>query len=49
MPLAISSGVPMRSSSPDFDLGTVLLGLAAALRLLVAVELALDAVDFAVE
>ena len=32
-----------------FDLGAVLLGLAAALRLLVDVELALDAVDLAVE
>ncbi len=31
------------------DLGTVLLGLAAALRLLVAVELMLDAVELAVE
>ena len=31
------------------DLGAVLLGLAAALRLLVGVELALDAVDLAVE
>ena len=34
MPLAISSGVPMRSSSPDFGLGAVLPGVAAAALLM---------------
>jgi hypothetical protein len=34
MPLAISSGVPMRSNSPDFGLGAVLPGLTAAALLM---------------